>query len=110
MDLATIAHKLNVASVLEGSVRRAGHTIRITAQLNSAVTGYHLWSQTYDRDLGDVLKLQADIATAVAGALKVTLLGEIAAKIEIGGTHNQWLHSTHADLRASRRVPALRTG
>jgi TolB-like protein len=87
-DLATIAHKLNVASVLEGSVRRSGHTIRVTAQLNNAVTGYHLWSQTYDRDLGDVLKLQTDIANAVANALRVTLLGDVAAKIEVGGTRN----------------------
>jgi len=87
-DIATVAHKLNVASVLEGSVRRSGRTIRVTAQLNNAVTGFHLWSQTYDRDLGDVLKLQTDIATAVAGALKVTLLGDVAAKIELGGTRN----------------------
>jgi TolB-like protein len=87
-DLATIAHKLNVASVLEGSVRRSGHTIRVTAQLNNAVSGYHLWSQTYDRDLGDVLKLQTDIANAVANALRVTLLGDVAAKIEVGGTRN----------------------
>jgi len=56
--------------------------------LNNAVTGFHLWSQTYDRDLGDVLTLQTDIATAVAGALKVTLLGDVAAKIELGGTRN----------------------
>jgi TolB-like protein/Flp pilus assembly protein TadD len=87
-DLATIAHKLNVASVLEGSVRRSAHTIRITAQLNNAVTGFHIWSQTYDRDLGDVLKLQTEIATAVASALKVALLGDEAAKIEVGGTRN----------------------
>ena len=87
-DIATVAHKLNVASVLEGSVRRSGRTIRVTAQLNNAVTGFHLWSQTYDRDLGDVLTLQTDIATAVAGALKVTLLGDVAAKIELGGTRN----------------------
>jgi TolB-like protein/DNA-binding winged helix-turn-helix (wHTH) protein/Tfp pilus assembly protein PilF len=87
-DIATVAHKLNVASVLEGSVRRSGNTIRVTAQLNSAVTGFHLWSQTYDRDLGDILKLQTDIADAVAGALKVTLLGGTSAKIELGGTHN----------------------
>ena len=80
-DISMIAHKLNVASVLEGSVRRSGHTIRVTAQLNNAVTGYHLWSQTYDRDLGDVLKLQADIANAAAGALRVALLGDVAAKI-----------------------------
>jgi TolB-like protein/Flp pilus assembly protein TadD len=87
-DIATVAHKLNVGAVLEGSVRRSGHTIRVTAQLNNAVTGFHVWSQTYDRDLGDVLKLQTEIATAVAGALKVTLLGDIVARIEVGGTHN----------------------
>jgi serine/threonine-protein kinase len=87
-DIATVAHKLNVASVLEGSVRRSGQTVRITAQLNNALTGYHLWSQTYDRDLGDVLKLQTEIATAVAGALKVTMLGDVASKVEAGGTRN----------------------
>jgi tetratricopeptide (TPR) repeat protein len=98
-DLATIAHKLNVASVLEGSVRRSGHTVRVTAQLNNAVTGYHLWSQTYDRDLGDVLKLQTDIASAVANALRVTLLGDVAAKIEVGGTRNPAAFDAY--LRAS---------
>jgi TolB-like protein/cytochrome c-type biogenesis protein CcmH/NrfG len=99
VDLAAIAHKLNVASVLEGSVRRSGRTIRVTAQLNSAVTGYHLWSQTYDRDLGDVLKLQTDIASAVASALRVTLLGNVAAKIEAGGTRNPAAFDAY--LRAS---------
>ena len=87
-DIGTIARKLNVGAVLEGSVRRSGHTIRITAQLNNALTGFHMWSQTYDRDLGDVLQLQTEIATAVAGALKVTLLGDAAARIESGGTRN----------------------
>src|ERR1700733_5179317 len=87
-DIGTIARKLNVGAVLEGSVRRSGHTIRITAQLINAVTGFHLWSKTYDRDLGDVLKLQTEIATAVASALKVTLLGDVAAKVELGGTRN----------------------
>ena len=62
--------------------------MRITAQLINAVTGFHLWSKTYDRDLGDVLKLQTEIATAVASALKVTLLGDVAAKVELGGTRN----------------------
>ena len=51
-DIGTIARKLNVGAVLEGSVRRSAHTIRITAQLINAVTGFHLWSKTYDRDLG----------------------------------------------------------
>ena len=87
-DIGTIARKLNVGAVLEGSVRRSAHTIRITAQLINAVTGFHLWSKSYDRDLGDVLKLQTEIATAVASALKVTLLGDVAAKVELGGTRN----------------------
>ena len=68
-DIATVAHKLNVGAVLEGSVRRSATTLRVTAQLINAVTGFHMWSKTYDRDLGDVLKLQTEIATAVAGAL-----------------------------------------
>jgi serine/threonine protein kinase/tetratricopeptide (TPR) repeat protein len=87
-DIATVAHKLNVVSVLEGSVRRSGHTIRVTAQLNNGVTGFTLWSQTYDRDLGDVLKLQTEIATAVATALELTLLGDVGRKIELGRTRN----------------------
>jgi len=87
-DFGMIARKLNVGAVLEGSVRRSANTIRITVQLINAVTGFHLWSKTYDRDLGDVLKLQTEIATAVAGSLEVTLLGDISMKIELGGTHN----------------------
>jgi len=71
-----------VGAVLEGSVRRSGRKIRVTAQLNNAVSGFHLWSQTYDRDVGDVLKLQTEIANAVAEGLKVTLLGDLTAKIE----------------------------
>jgi hypothetical protein len=62
--------------------------VRVTTQLINALTGFNLWSDTYDRDLGDVLKLQTEIATAVAGALKVALLGDIASKIELGGTRN----------------------
>jgi TolB-like protein/Tfp pilus assembly protein PilF len=99
-DLGTIAHKLNVAAVLEGSVRRSEHTMRVTAQLINAVTGFHLWSKTYDRDIGDVLKLQTEIATAVAEALKVTLLGDIAQKIELGGTRNPAAFDAY--LRASK--------
>jgi TolB-like protein len=99
-DIGTIARKLNVGAVLEGSVRRSEHTIRITAQLINAVTGFHLWSKTYDRDLGDVLKLQAEIASAVANALKVTLLGDVAARIELGGTHDPAAFDAY--LRASK--------
>jgi TolB-like protein/Flp pilus assembly protein TadD len=101
-DIVTVAHRLNVGAVLEGSVRRSEHTVRITAQLINAVTGFHLWSKTYDRDLGDVLKLQTEIATAVASALKVTLLGDVSAKIELGGTRNPGAFDAY--LRASKAV------
>src|SRR3984957_16889041 len=87
-DVADIAHKLNVGAVLEGSVRKDGNQVRITAQLINASTGFHLWSQTYDRDLKNVLTLQTEIATAVTKALQATLLANAAATIEIGGTQN----------------------
>jgi len=87
-DIVEIAHKLNVGTVLEGSVRKdAGH-VRITAQLINAVTGFHLWSHTYDRDLKDVLKLQTDIATEVSHALEAKLLGESGGARNLGGTEN----------------------
>jgi len=87
-DIGTIAGKLNVGTVLEGSVRRSAHRVRVTAQLINAVTGFHLWSETYDRDLGDVLTLQTEIASAVASALKVTLLRDVATEMKAGGTRN----------------------
>jgi TolB-like protein len=104
-DLGTIARKLDVGAILEGSVRRSGRTVRITVQLINAVTGFDVWSKTYDRDLGDVLKLQTEIATAVAQALKVTLLGDVSAKIELGGTRNP--AALDAYLRASKVMQAL---
>ncbi|HEV2442875.1 MAG TPA: TIR domain-containing protein [Steroidobacteraceae bacterium] len=104
-DVGTIARKLNVGAILEGSVRRSGHTIRVTAQLMNAVTGFEVWSQSYDRDLGDVLQLQTEIATAVADALKVTLLGDVSAKIELGGTRNPAAFDAY--LRASSSFHAL---
>jgi TolB-like protein len=87
-DIGTIARRLNVGAVLEGSVRRSGQTVRITAELISGVTGFHLWSQSYDRNLGEILALQSEIANAVASALKVNLLGDVAAKVELGGARN----------------------
>jgi TolB-like protein/cytochrome c-type biogenesis protein CcmH/NrfG len=108
VDLGTVAHKLNVGAVLEGSVRRSSHTVRITAQLVNAVTGFHLWSKTYDRDLGDVLKLQTEIATAVASALKVTLLGDVSAKIELGGTRNPAAFDAY--LRGSKAFTTYHDG
>jgi serine/threonine-protein kinase len=72
-DIATIAQKLHVANVLEGSVRKAGKRLRITAQLIRVDTGYHLWSQAYDRDDTDIFAVQNDIANAVVTVLKVKL-------------------------------------
>ncbi len=73
-DLAGIAQKLHAASILEGSVRKEGTRVRITAQLINAVDGYHLWSQTFDRELTGVFAVQDEIAKAVARALALKLL------------------------------------
>jgi TolB-like protein/Tfp pilus assembly protein PilF len=73
-DIASIAAKLRVAHVLEGSVRRAGNLVRITAHLIRADNGYHLWSKTYDRNLEDIFKVQDEIAGIVVEALKARLL------------------------------------
>ena len=75
IDIKTIAEKLNVTHVLEGSVRKAGDQLRITAQLIEVATDSHLWSQTYDRQMENIFAVQDDIAGSVAGALKVALEG-----------------------------------
>jgi TolB-like protein/DNA-binding winged helix-turn-helix (wHTH) protein/tetratricopeptide (TPR) repeat protein len=108
-DLGTIAHELNVSTVLEGSVRKSGATVRITAQLVDATTGFHIWSETYDRKVDDALKVQSDIATAVASALKVTLLSNGAVKTDLGGTRNP--QALDAYLRGLKFAAAtLRSG
>jgi len=73
-DLREIGRKLSVANVLEGSVRKSGARVRVTAQLIKVADGFHLWSQTFDRDVTDIFAVQDEIARAVAGALKVKLL------------------------------------
>ena len=72
-DMRTIATKLGVANLLEGSVRKAGTQLRITAQLIRATDGVHLWSQTYERQLKDIFKVQDEISTTVARELNVAL-------------------------------------
>jgi adenylate cyclase len=76
LGISEIASELKVAHILEGSVRKQGNQVRITAQLIQADNGYHLWSETYDRQLDNIFQIQEDIATAVVEALRVTLLGE----------------------------------
>jgi len=74
-DLRTIGDKLKVTTILEGSVRRAGDRVRITAQLSDVENGYQLWSERYDRELKDIFDVQDEIAKAIAERLKVTLAG-----------------------------------
>jgi TolB-like protein len=82
-DIDTIARKLKVANILEGSVRKSGNQVRITAQLIKADDGYHLWSETYDRTLENIFQVQDEIAVAVVDALKITLLGEAPVTTEV---------------------------
>jgi tetratricopeptide (TPR) repeat protein len=88
-DLRVIGQKLNVATVLEGSVRKEGNRVRITAQLIKVDDGFHLWSESYDRELNDIFAVQEEIARAVAGSLKVALLGEKTATPSSRGTNTE---------------------
>jgi len=85
-DVRTIAGMLGVANLLEGSVRTSGHAVRITAQLIRASDGTHLWSQSYDREMSDIFKIQDEIAGTVVEALKATLTGGTADSA--GGERN----------------------
>jgi TolB-like protein/tetratricopeptide (TPR) repeat protein len=99
VTVAEIARALGVANVLEGSVRKSGNTIRITAQLVRAENGFHLWSSTYDRDLKDVFQVQDDIARVVVDKLKVTLASGIpspTARTENTEAHNLLLQGNFA--------------
>ena len=87
-DLREVGEKLNVKTVLEGSVRRAGTRLRINAQLINTKDGFHLWSERYDRDIGDVFAVQDEIARAVVDKLRVKLLGELGAPIVTQPTDN----------------------
>lgn len=76
IDIREIGNRLNVQKVLEGSVRKAGNSIRITAQLINIEDGYHVWSDRYDRDLEDVFAIQDEISLAIVENLKIKLMGE----------------------------------
>jgi adenylate cyclase len=75
-DSREIGRKLAVRTLLEGSIRKAGDRLRITAQLINVADGFHIWSEVYNRELKDIFAVQDEIAQAIAGALKITLLGE----------------------------------
>src|SRR5499427_2908899 len=83
VDVRKIAQDLDVGVVLEGSVRSAGERIRVTAQLIDGASGFHLWSQNYDRQFGDVFELQDELARAIMTALRLALEGPISTRAQI---------------------------
>jgi TolB-like protein len=112
-DVRVVGEKLGVATVLEGSVRKAGDRLRITAQLIRAADGSHLWSEVYDRQLNDVFRTQDEIADAVVGALKVSLLGGAPAPRAVPTSNTEayalylqglahWQRYTAADSQQAR--------
>jgi TolB-like protein len=112
VDLREVGEQLGVAHVLEGSVRKSGDRLRITAQLISAADGYHLWSETYDRELTDIFAIQSDIAGHVVEALQVTLLGDDAVRMTAGGTsdfeaYNDYLLGIYMVNQGSREEAVL---
>ena len=107
--LSDIARELGVAHVLEGSIRRSGNQIRVTAQLVRADNGYHLWSRTYDRPLDDVFKVQDEIANGVVQALQISLMGGPLTR-QKGGTENLEAYQLYLRARSSlgeNTVPSL---
>src|SRR5881396_1727591 len=111
VDIREIGSKLNVSYVLEGSVRRAGSQLRVSAQLINAATGYHLWSDEYDRDARDVFTVQDEIARAIVAALRVKLSGAANAALVKPATGNAEAHDLYLQGRyffAKRDSTSLR--
>ena len=116
MDVCETAKSLGVSHVLEGSVRKAGSRVRITAQLIDGRTGGHIWADRYDRDLTDIFAIQDEISKAIVDALKIKLLPDEQRAIENRGTSNPvaydlyliarqaWLSGTHGDVRREESV------
>ena len=96
IKIADVGRELNVEHVLEGSVRKSGNKIRITAQLIAVATDAHLWSETWDRDLDDVFAIQDEIAAHVVDELRVQLLGELPHAVATDGeTYSLFLQARH---------------
>ena len=109
VDIPTVAQKLNVATVLEGSVRKSGKRVRITAQLIQVATDSHLWSETYDRELDDIFAVQDDIAQSVVKELRAALLGEASARPRTPG-EGRSAGGRRRARRQSRGLSALPAG
>ncbi len=99
-DLHSIGEKLNVGTILEGSVRRSGDRVRITAQLSDVKDGFQLWSERYDREMKDIFDVQDEIARAIAERLKVTLAGGGEARLVPKATDNIEAYETCLKARA----------
>jgi serine/threonine-protein kinase len=108
-DLRAIGEKLNVGTVLEGSVRKAGNRVRITAQLINVDDGHHLWSERYDREPTDIFAIQDEIATAIASRLAVALRGDASYSLVRPPTSNLDAYEHYLKARAlmKERGPAL---
>jgi serine/threonine-protein kinase len=112
-DAETAARKLAVANILTGSVRQSPSTIRVTAELIDGRSGLDKWSQSYDRNPGDAIKIQTDIAENVANALSATLGRAVRAAMTVGGTSNAAAQKLYlkakAQLHSDDRENSLRT-
>ncbi|MDX1460749.1 MAG: hypothetical protein R3348_06795 [Xanthomonadales bacterium] len=101
IHIPTVAEQLNVKHVLEGSVRKAGNRVRITAQLIEAGSDVHMWSETYDRELDDVFAIQDEIAAEVVTVLQVQLLGEVPVIAETDPeAYSHYLQGKHFRILA----------
>ena len=106
IDIPAVARKLNVAHILEGSVRKSGDQVRITAQLIEAKADKHLWSETYDRSLDNIFAIQDEIAAAVVAKLKISLLGDVPVVRETDPeAYASYLQARH--LRRQRSTESL---
>ena len=119
LDVKDVAQKLGVSYVLEGSVRKAGNRVRITAQLIDGTKGDHVWAARYDRDLDDIFAIQDEISKAIVDALRLKLLPQEKTAIEARGTSNvdayslylmarqQWITGTFGDPRREEAIVRL---
>ena len=116
VNVCDVARKLGVSHVLEGSVRKVGDRVRITAQLIDGRTGEHVWAERFDRDLTDIFLIQDEISRSIVNALKLKLLPEEKKAIEQRGTTNveaynlyllarqYWVTGNHGDIRREQRA------
>ena len=111
-DLREIGEKLGVSNVLEGSVRKQGNILRVTAQLIKVEDGFHLWSEKYDRNMDDIFAIQDEIAFAITEKLRITLLQNDRDKITKTYTYNTEAYALYLKGRfyMSRRGPSILTG